>query len=58
MTANRFQKWADHYARAYGFTVTPKGNWVVLERNGQSIECMSVQGVQDACAQANSNPEA
>ena len=46
---NRFQKWADWTARAYGFIVTPKGNWVELTRNGETIECMSVDGVRAAC---------
>lgn len=46
---NRFQKWADIYARAFGFTVTTRGNWVELHRDGETHECMSVQGVQDVC---------
>lgn len=48
---NRFQKWADDYARAFGFIVTMKGNWVEIRGGNQTIECMSVQGVQDACRQ-------
>jgi hypothetical protein len=47
---NSFQKWADVYARAFGFVVAPKGNWVELHRNGQIHECMSVAGVQKVCA--------
>ena len=46
---NSFQKWADSYARAFGFVVTLKGNWVELTRNGETIECMSAAGVQTAC---------
>lgn len=46
---NRFQKWADVYGRAFGFVVQPRGNWVVLYRDGEEIECMSVAGVQAAC---------
>ncbi len=49
---NAFQKWADDYARAFGFTVTLKGNWVELTRNGETIECMSAEGVQAACNRA------
>ena len=51
MMTNSFQKWADAYARAYGFTVTLKANWVILERDDQKIECMSVNSVQVACDQ-------
>ena len=47
---NSFQKWADDYARAFGFIVRPFANWVILERDGQPIEVMSVRGVQDLCA--------
>lgn len=46
---NSFQKWADSYARAFGFVVTMRGNWVELHCNGHTIECMSVAGVQKAC---------
>lgn len=46
---NSFQSWAESYARAYGFTVTLKGNWVELTRDSVTLECMSVQGAQDAC---------
>lgn len=47
---NQFQQWASDYARAFGFVVTLKGNWVELTRNGETIECMSAQGVQAACS--------
>lgn len=46
---NSFQKWAMDYARAYGFAVTTKGNWVELHKDGQTHECFSVQGVQQIC---------
>ena len=46
---NAFQVWAESYALAYGFTVTLRGNWVELTHNGVTLECMSAQGVQDAC---------
>ena len=46
---NRFQKWAGDYARAFGFQVTLKGNWVELHKGGETYECMSVQGVQAIC---------
>lgn len=49
---NNFQRWADSYARAFGFLVTLKGNWVELHRDGETVECMSVQGVQAACDKA------
>jgi hypothetical protein len=29
--------------------VTLKGNWVELTKDGETIECMSAQGVQAAC---------
>lgn len=47
---NTFQKWADDYARSFGFLVTLRGNWVELHKDGETFECMSVQGVQDICA--------
>lgn len=48
--ANRFQKWADNYARAFGFVVVPQGNWVVLFKDGIEIaECFTVAGVQACC---------
>jgi hypothetical protein len=47
---NSFQKWAQDYARAYGFQVDLTGNWVSLYINKHSIECMSTRGVQEACA--------
>lgn len=51
-TANRFQKWADDYARAFGFTVSPIGNWVTLNRDGEKpIECYTAAGVQAACGE-------
>jgi hypothetical protein len=50
---NQFQKWAHDYARAFGFIVTTRGNWVELHRNGETIECMSVQGVQEACEKSS-----
>jgi len=53
---NRFQKWADAYGRAFGFVVQPKGNWVVLYKDGEEIECMSAQGVQAACDSAGISP--
>ncbi|CAK7259113.1 MULTISPECIES: hypothetical protein [unclassified Shinella] len=46
---NSFQKWADDYARAFGFVVTLRGNWVELHKDGKTYECMSVQGVQAVC---------
>ena len=49
---NRFQLWADSYARACkGVThVEPKGNWVeVYFDSGNSYTCMTVQGVYLAC---------
>lgn len=47
---NRFQKWADNYARAFGFVVEPRGNWVALYKDGVEIaECMTVAGVQALC---------
>ena len=49
VSKNSFQSWAESYARAYGFTVTLKGNWVELTRDSVTLECMSAQGVQDAC---------
>lgn len=48
---NSFQKWADDYARAHGFIITLRGNWVELHKDGRSIECMSADGVQRACSQ-------
>lgn len=55
---NSFQKWADDYARAFGFIVTLRGNWVELHKDGKTIECMSVQGVQAACAErSKAKPE-
>ena len=47
--ANSFQRWANDYARAFGFVVALKGNWVELTRNGETTQCMSVEGVQNAC---------
>lgn len=47
---NSFQKWADDYARAFGFIVSLRGNWVELHRNGETTECMSAQGVQAVCS--------
>ena len=52
-TLNRFQKWADDYARAFGFVVVPHANWVDLHRNGETIECMTAEGVQRACEAAS-----
>jgi hypothetical protein len=46
---NSFQKWASDYGRAFGFIVTPCGNWVKLARDGIEAECMGAQGVQQAC---------
>lgn len=46
---NSFQQWADDYARAFGFVVILKGNWVELVKDGTTIECMSASGVQLAC---------
>lgn len=46
---NSFQKWAGDYARAFGFVVTLRGNWVELLKDGETFECMSVQGVRAAC---------
>lgn len=46
---NRFQKWADDYARAHGWQVTPHANWVILAKDGESHECMSAAGVQARC---------
>lgn len=46
---NSFQQWASDYARAFGFVVTLKGNWVELHKDGETIECMSAEGVQAAC---------
>ena len=46
---NSFQNWADIYARTFGFTVTPVGNWVTLHKDGASVECMSAKGVQLCC---------
>jgi hypothetical protein len=48
---NTFQKWAEEYAAGFGFTVTTKGNWVVVAGGNQTVECMSEQGVKDACRQ-------
>lgn len=50
---NSFQKWASDYASAFGFTVSLLGNWVVLHKDGRAVECMSVQGVQQACKESN-----
>ena len=52
---NQFQIWANDYARAFGFVVTLRGNWVMLHRNGHEIECMTAQGVQAACTAAEDN---
>lgn len=46
---NSFQKWADAYARAFGFVVTTRGNWVDLNRDGHSHECMTTAEVQRIC---------
>jgi hypothetical protein len=46
---NSFQKWADHYARAYGFVVTLRGNWVELHKERNVYECLSMAGVKDIC---------
>jgi D-tyrosyl-tRNA(Tyr) deacylase len=49
---NAFQKWAKAYAARYGFTVTPKGNWVELVFcGGEPIECMTVAAVRKACGE-------
>lgn len=55
---NQFQAWASDYARAFGFIVTPRGNWVNLTRAGETTECMSVEGVQQACDQVQADIEA
>lgn len=49
MHLNSFQKWARDYAGAFGLTVSPKGNWVVLVKGLVQVECMSAAGVQAAC---------
>lgn len=46
-TRNSFQKWAADYARAFGFIVTPRGNWVELHKDGERFECFTVRGVQE-----------
>lgn len=45
---NSFQEWATEYVKQFGFTATIKGNWVELHKDGETIECMSYQGVLDA----------
>lgn len=47
---NTFQRWACDYARAYGFPARPFCNWVIVTRDGQDIEVMTAQGLQDLCA--------
>lgn len=46
---NRFQRWAAAYAVIFGFKVTRRGNWVDLERDGQTYECMTYEGVERVC---------
>ena len=43
---NSFQKWADWYGRAHGYVVIPHGNWVILSKDGEFNERMSVSGIQ------------
>lgn len=47
---NTFQRWACDYARAYGLPARPFCNWVIVTRDGQDIEVMTAQGLQDLCA--------
>lgn len=49
MTLNSFQQWATDYARGFGFTVTPCGNWVKLTRGTICAEFYTVQGVKTIC---------
>ena len=49
---NSFQKWASDYARAFGFVVTMRGNWVELHKDGKTHECLSVAGVQKVCEES------
>lgn len=46
---NTFQRWASDYARAFGWIVTPKGNWIEMARDGETHEVMSAEGVQALC---------
>jgi len=46
---NTFQRWANDYARAFGFIVTLQGNWVKIHKDGESQDCLSVSGMQAAC---------
>lgn len=55
---NSFQKWADDYARAHGFTVGLTGNWVTLYKDGESEELMTVSGVQLHCKKSLKNEAA
>lgn len=47
---NSFQQWASAYATPRGFAVTMRGNWVELAKAGETITCMSVDGVKRAVA--------
>ena len=57
---NSFQQWATDYARAYGFIVTPKANWVELTSpvTGATVERMTAAGVQETCAQGHLEADA
>lgn len=49
---NSFQKWADHYARAFCFYVEFIGNRVKLWRSdGAAFDCHTVAEVQRICAE-------
>jgi hypothetical protein len=48
---NSFQQWARGFCAARGFTIMPYANWVVVQGFGLSVECMSEQGVRNACSE-------
>lgn len=41
---NSFQKWADDYARAFGFIVTPVANWVRVSKGAIDQHVYSAKG--------------
>jgi hypothetical protein len=56
---NSFQRWASDYARAFGLSVTPFSNWVMIAApDGSLAEVMTSQGLQAFCNQHHKGPEA